>query len=110
MRSDLLDRLPAQVRRGLTKFGRDIAVARRKRRLTMNMMAERLGITKVTYIRVERGDPTVGMGAYAMALFVLGLGTPFADLADSSRDDQALLLDVERLPTRVRIKKKPTEL
>lgn len=110
MRSALLDRLPPQLRRSLAKFGRDIAVARRKRRLTMAMMAERLGISKVTYIRVERGDPTVSMGAYAMALFVLGLGTPFADLADAGRDDQGLLLDAERLPERVRVKKNPTEL
>lgn len=75
----------------------------------MAMMAERLGVSKVTYIRVERGDPTVGMGIFAMALFVLGLGTPFANLADPGHDDQALLLDAERLPTRVRVKKEPTE-
>jgi transcriptional regulator with XRE-family HTH domain len=75
----------------------------------MAMMAERLGVSKATYIRVERGDPTVGMGIFAMALFVLGLGTPFANLADPGDDDQALLLEAERLPTRVRIKKEPTE-
>ena len=85
-------------------------MARRKRRLTMAMMAERLGVTMPTYIRVERGDPTASMAIYAMALFVLGLGTPFADLVDAGSDDQALLLDAERLPTRVRIKKEPTEL
>jgi DNA-binding XRE family transcriptional regulator len=94
----------------MTKLGRDIAVARRKRRLTQAMMAERLGVTKVTYLKVERGDPTAGMGIYAMALFVLGLGTPFGDLVDPSRDDQALVLDVERLPERVRTKAEPTEL
>lgn len=110
MKSPILDRLPLQVRRALRKLGQDIAVARRKRRLTMAMMAERLGVTKVTYIHVERGDPAVGMGIYAMALFVLGLGTPFAELADAGSDDQALLLDAERLPTRVRVKKEPTEL
>lgn len=45
-----------------------------------------------------------------MALFVLGLGTPFADLADAGSDDQGLLLESERLPTRVRTEKEPTEL
>jgi DNA-binding XRE family transcriptional regulator len=110
MKSALLDRLPPQVRRSLTKLGRDIAVARRKRRLTMAMMAERVGVSMITYISVERGDPTVRMAAYAMALFVLGLGTPFADLADVGTDDQALLLDAERLPTRVRIRKAPKEV
>jgi DNA-binding XRE family transcriptional regulator len=37
------------------------------------MMAERVGVSKGTYLRVEKGDPTVSLGAYAMALFVLGL-------------------------------------
>lgn len=108
MKASTHDRLPIPVRRSLTKLGRDLAIARKKRRLTMAMMAERVGITKVTYIRVERGDPTVGMGIYAMTLFVLGLGTPFADLADPGSDDQALLLESERLPTRVRTKQEPT--
>lgn len=110
MKASTNDRLPLGVRHALTKLGRDIAVARRKRRLTMAMMAERIGVSKVTYLRVERGGPTVGMGIYAMALFVLGLGTPFADLADAGSDDQGLLLESERLPTRVRTKKEPTEL
>ena len=110
MKSALFDRLPPSVHRSLTKLGRDIAVARRKRRLTQAMMAERLGVSKTTYLKIERGEPTTGMGVFAMALFVLGLGTPFGDLVDASRDDQALVLDVERLPKRVRTKTEPTEL
>jgi transcriptional regulator with XRE-family HTH domain len=110
MRSPLFDRLPPPVRHSLAKLGRDIGIARRKRRLTVAMMAERLSVSKPTYLRVERGEPTVGMGVYAVALFVLGLGTPFGDLVDASRDDQALVLDIERLPERVRTKTEPTEL
>jgi len=110
MKSPLFDRLPPAVRRSMTKLGHDIRIARQKRRLTAEMMAERMGISKPTYIRVERGDPTVGIGIFAMALFVLGLGSPFGDLVDASRDDQALLLDIERLPKRVRVKTEPTEL
>jgi DNA-binding XRE family transcriptional regulator len=96
------------VRRSLVKLGRDVSVARRKRRITQAMMAERIGVAEATYLRIERGDPTVGIAAFAMTLFVLGLGTPFAELVDAARDDQALLLDVERLPARVRARKIPT--
>lgn len=103
MKSAAYEMMPPQLRRALRKFGRDIAVARKKRRLTTAMMEERLGVSKTTYLRVEKGDPTVGMGIYAMALFVLGLGTPFADVADVRHDDQGLLLEVERLPKRVRV-------
>jgi len=66
------------------------------------MMAERIGVAAATYLRMERGDPTVSMAAYAMAYFVLGFGTPLADIVDASRDDIGLLLDGERLPKRVR--------
>ena len=102
-----LELLPPPVRRSLIKFGRDVATARRKRRLTVAMMAERIGVTKVTYLRVEKGHPGVGLGTYAMALFVLGLGSPFADLADAGTDEQALLLEAVRLPERVRVKTEP---
>jgi hypothetical protein len=110
MRSAVLDVLPAKVRRSLTKFGADLALARRKRNLTVGMMAERLGAAKSTYLRVEKGDPTVSMGTYAMALFVLGFGDAFGDLVDPRRDDQGLLLDAQRLPKRVRVKREPGAL
>jgi transcriptional regulator with XRE-family HTH domain len=110
MKSSVFERLPPSVLRSLKKLGRDLGIARKKRRLTAEMMAERMGVSKPTYLRAERGDPTVGLGVYAMALFVLGLGAPLGDLVDASRDDQALVLDVERLPVRVRPKTRPTEL
>jgi transcriptional regulator with XRE-family HTH domain len=102
MRSAVSDVLPARLKRSLTKFGRDLALARRKRHLTLEMMAERVGVSKATYQRVEKGDPTVTFGAYAMALFVLGFGEPFGDMADVSHDQLGLSLDVQRVPKRVR--------
>ena len=107
MKSAVFDLMPQRLRLSLAKLGGDIALARRKRGLTTAMMAERLGVARTTYVRVEKGDPTVAMGTYAMTLFVLGLGTPFADLADARHDDQGLLLDAERVPKRVRVRKTP---
>jgi transcriptional regulator with XRE-family HTH domain len=100
MRSAVYDILPPRVSRSLTKFGSDLALARRKRNLTTAMMSERLGIAKSTYVRLEKGDPSVSMGAYAMALFALGFGAAFAELIDTSRDEQGLLLDAQRVPKR----------
>ena len=90
--------------RSLTEFGSDLATARRKRGLTVLSVAERMGVSKNTYLRAEKGDPGVGLGVYAMALFVLGFGDPLRSLIDVSRDDVGLL-DEERLPKRVRMKK-----
>jgi transcriptional regulator with XRE-family HTH domain len=71
------------------------------------MMTERLGVAKSTYQRVEKGDPSVSMGIYAMALFVLGFGESLGSLVDPSKDDQGLLLDTARLPKRIRVKREP---
>lgn len=110
MRSSVLNLLPPPLRRSLTKMGGDLALARRKRRLTSAMMAERVGVSKSTYLRLEKGDPTVSLGAYAMALYVLGFGAALGELVDPGRDEQGLLLDAQRSPKRVRVKKEPTAL
>jgi hypothetical protein len=36
-----------------------------------------------------------------MVLFALGMGTPFDSLMDAAMDDAGLLLEEERLPSRV---------
>ena len=110
MRSSVVDTLPPKVKRALSKLGTDIAVARKKRGLTTAMMAERLGVAKSTYLKIERGEPTVAMGAYAMTFFVLGFDTALGEILDARRDDQGLLLDTERLPKRVRARKTLTPL
>jgi DNA-binding XRE family transcriptional regulator len=110
MRSAFHDVLPSSLRRSLSKFGVDLATARRKRRLTVAMMAERVGVAKGTSARMEKGDPAVSMGAYAMALYVLGFSESFGDLADMRSDEHGLILDEERLPKRVRIKKTQSAL
>jgi len=50
---------------------------------------------------MEKGDPTVSMGAYAQALFALGFGVPLGELADQRTDEAGLLLEAERLPKRI---------
>jgi DNA-binding XRE family transcriptional regulator len=110
MRSTVTDTLPPKVKRALGKLGADIALARRKRQLTTVMMAERVGVAKSTYLKVEKGDPTVAMGAYAMALFVLGFDGAIGDLVDPGRDDQGLILDAGRVPKRVRVPRTPQSL
>lgn len=105
MKSSVHDVLPSRLKRSLVRFGSDLATARRKRRLTVAMMAERTAVSKGTYARIERGDPSVSMGAYAMAMFVLGFGDEAFRVSDPARDETGLLLEQERLPKRVRPRK-----
>jgi transcriptional regulator with XRE-family HTH domain len=96
--------LPLPVRRALRKLGADIRDARRRRRIPAKLLAERVMTSHVTLAKVERGDPSVSMGVYATALFVLGLADRLGDVADPRADEVGLALDEARLPTRVRLR------
>jgi len=93
--------LPRTARRTLAKLGGDIAVARKKRRISTVSMAERAFISRSTLARIEKGDPTVSMGAYLTVLAMLGLVERVGDLADRTSDVIGLDIDEDRLPKRI---------
>lgn len=95
--------LPLPVKRALAKLGEDIRSARLRRRIPTTVMAERAFITRMTLGKVERGDPTVSMGIYAVVLFVLGLTPRLSELADARSDAVGLQLEEEQLPKRIRL-------
>ena len=66
--------------------------------------SQRIGISVPTLIRLEKGDPTVSMGAYASALWLIGRVQALGDLAAPATDLGALELDVReaRRPRPVR--------
>jgi transcriptional regulator with XRE-family HTH domain len=94
--------LPLPARDALRRLGRDLAVARRKRRISTADMAERLFVNRVTLWRLERGDPSVSIGTLATALFILHLHDRLATLAAASGDRLGLEIDEEHLPRRIR--------
>ena len=93
---------PTPVKRALRKLGQDIRDARRRRRISMEIMAERASISRATLHRVEKGDSGASMGTYARVLFVLGMAERLADLADVTSDALGLALEEEQLPQRIR--------
>lgn len=99
-------RLPIPVRRALRALGRDIKDARRRRRIPTALMAARASISRVTLAKIEKGDPGVALGNYALVLFVLGLSDRLAGLADPRTDVVGLELEGERLPERIRLPRK----
>jgi|SRR5579872_1011770 len=97
--------LPIAVKRSLRKLGSDLCDARRRRRIPTALMAERVGITRTTLNKAERGDAGVSLGVYATMLFVLGKSERLAELAAPRNDEVGLALEEERLPKRIRLKK-----
>ena len=56
----------------LQQMGEQIKLARLRRQLSAELIAERAGISRATLWNIEKGSPSVSMGAYAAALHALG--------------------------------------
>jgi len=72
--------LPKHLRRFST-FGENLKLARLRRSLTAEMVAQRAGISRATLNKIENGNPSVAMGNYFMVLHILGLAKDFDQLA-----------------------------
>ena len=97
--------LPVPMDQALLQLGRDIKDARRRRRITMQLLAERAMISRPTLQRIEQGDASCSIGDYASVLFSLGLAHRLAKLAHISIDSVGQQLEEDRLPQRVRMRK-----
>lgn len=107
--------LPILAKRALRKLGQDVKDARRRRRIPMDLLAERARISRSTLTKVEKGDGSVALGIYASVLFALGLVEGLGDIADPSRDLVGRSVEERNLPKRVRLagsrpKKTPLEV
>lgn len=96
------ERAPAGVLQVGRTIGANIAVARRRRRLTQAALAARAGITRVTLARVEAGHPGTGLGAYLAVLWALGLDRDVTGVANPGTDREGATLEAARLGRRVR--------
>ena len=75
--------LPQQQKR-LREMGEQIKLARLRRQLPIELVAERAGISRQSVSSVENGSPSVAMGIYANVLLALGLQ---GDLLLIAKDD-----------------------
>ena len=101
MKTTATSTLPRAARQALAKLGEDIAIARKKRRVSTVSMAERAFISRGTLYKVERGHPSVSMGVYATVLAVLGLVDRLGNVADRRDDQLGLDLEEDRLPKKI---------
>ncbi len=99
--------LPIPAIAALRKLGSDLSDARKRRRITLALLAERAGISRATLSRIESGDPNTSLGNYSAVLFVLGMLDRLKDLVDARHDLTGRYLADEQLPQRVRLPKKP---
>jgi transcriptional regulator with XRE-family HTH domain len=97
-----VDASPAAVEQAVVQVGKNIAIARLRRRWRQQDLAEKAGITRATLVAIERGKLGTGIGAYVAVLWALGLHADVSRLASPDRDAEGLTLESARLPSRAR--------
>lgn len=69
------------VQKQLVALGLRLRLARERRQLGTELFAERMGVSRETLRRMEKGDATIAIGTFMRALRVLGLDQDIDRLA-----------------------------
>ncbi len=86
--------LPPATAGAIEKLGADLAVARLRRKESLRSWARRLGVAVPTLQRLEAGDPSVGVGIVATALWLINRDGELRTLAAPEHDRGAIEMDV----------------
>jgi transcriptional regulator with XRE-family HTH domain len=101
-RNTLLEAPPYAVEQALKKVGRNLRLARLRRKQTIEEVAQRIG-TGVRAVRdAESGKPSTGVGVYAALLWAYDLLDPLDGLADPLSDQEGLALAAAKEGKRAR--------
>ena len=74
----------------LQSVGENIKLARKRRKLTTIQVSERAAIDRTTLYQIEKGSPSVSMGAYFNVMRVLGLQDDFLKLASDDKQGRTI--------------------
>lgn len=105
----LMSHLPAPVDAALKSLGGNLKTARLRRGLTVQQVAEEIGVSRQLVAEVERGKPMTGMAVYAAVLWHLGLLDRLKDVADPTQDKVGMIGAMLQGRARGRRTRKPDE-
>ena len=88
--------MPPATVAAIEKLGADLAVARLRRKESLKTWAQRMGVSVPTLQRLEAGDPGVGIGLVATALWLIQRDGALAQLAAPELDQGAIEMDIRQ--------------
>ncbi|WP_246164982.1 XRE family transcriptional regulator [Pigmentiphaga aceris] len=98
--------LPSPAASALRRLGADLALARKRRKEALKTWAIRMQVSVPTLMKMEKGDPTVSMGVYATAIWLINRHEALGELADPAHDKAALETEVRAAKARYQPKGK----
>jgi transcriptional regulator with XRE-family HTH domain len=101
-RNKLLTTPPYSVEQALKRVGNNLRLARVRRKLTIEEVAEKIGTGRRAVMGAESGKASTGAGVYAALLWIYDLLPPFEELADPLKDEEGIALASRRENQRVR--------
>ena len=96
--------LSSAARQALKRMGANVREARVRRNMTQAELADRACTSHVTLMRLEKGDPSVGLGVLVRVLDILGLTDDLVHIAHPDSDALGKTLSAAKTPKRVRTK------
>lgn len=69
--------------KALQRFGENLRLARKRRKITAQMMSERANLSVMTLRALERGSPNVSMCNYMAVIACLGFEDDIAKVAEN---------------------------
>ena len=96
--------LSFQSTQALQKLGENIRTARLRRGESEALAAQRTGVSRLTWRKLEACDPTVSLGLFFEAMTVYGFTEQLFDLADPELDLDGQAQDAARRPLKARSK------
>jgi DNA-binding XRE family transcriptional regulator len=94
--------LPLEVAKAAQRFGENVRLARVRRHMTQEELAQACGITRKTLYALEKGASGATVATAFTVLWKLGLLSTAAALADPDADEHGRILEAARRPKRVR--------
>lgn len=98
--------VPAAIEGTLLLLGQNIRTARLRRKMRLEDVAERVGVSRYVVSDIEKGKPTTAIASYLGALWVLGLLGGIRQVADPDLDAEGKTLERSRSPKTAAKRKK----
>lgn len=93
---------PLEVTSAVQRLSENIRLARVRRRMSQEELAQACGITRKTLYGLEKGAPGTTIRTAFAVLWKLGLLDTAAAIADPDADEHGKILEAARRPKRVR--------
>ena len=93
MQSKVTRMPPVGLADAVARLGRRIRAERIRRGLSQRHLADRMGVTRFSVMRLEQGKLDASMGMYVGALWALDLLGSLGEVADPDLDEEGKLLD-----------------